>query len=99
MLGLLDDVQDVRFLADIALEGSAVDRRGDGPRGGGIDIGNHHPGRTRFMKGFAQRLADAVAATGHHHDFARYLHDHSPCRMVRNFADRLRWRHTFVRSG
>jgi hypothetical protein len=36
------------------------------------------------MKGFAQRLADAVAATGHNHDFARYPHDRSPCSMIRN---------------
>ena len=78
MLGLLDDVKDVLLLSDIAFEGRPADRRGDGSRAIGIDIGDHDLGGAGAMKGLAQRLADAVAATGDNHDFARYLHGRSP---------------------
>ena len=53
--------------------------RGDGSRAGGIDIGDHDLGGAGAMKGLAQRLADAVAATGDDHDFAGHLHGRSPC--------------------
>ena len=74
MLGLLDDVKDILLLSDIAFEGRPTDRRGDGSRAIGIDIGDDDLGGACAMKGLAHRLADAVAATGDNHDFARYLH-------------------------
>ena len=77
-LGLLDDVKDVLFLADIAFEGGPADRGGDGARAVGIDIGDDDLGGAGAMKGLAHRLADAVAATGDNHDFAGHLHGRSP---------------------
>src|SRR6185295_2477358 len=74
LLGLLDNVKDILFLADIAFEGRPADRGGDSPRAVGIDIGDDDPGGAGAMEGLAHRLADAVAATGDNHDFAGYLH-------------------------
>ena len=74
MLGLLDDVKDILLLSDIAFEGRPTDRRGDGARAIGIDIGDNDLGCACAMKGLAHRLADAVAATGDNHDFAGHLH-------------------------
>ena len=87
LLGLLDDVADVFFLPDIAFERRAVDRGGDGPRSGRIDIGDDDLGRAGAMKGFAQRPADAVGAAGDNHDFARHLH-----RSLRYFCSNLQVR-------
>jgi hypothetical protein len=75
--GLLDDVKDVFLLSDIAFEGRPADRRGDGARATGIDIGDHHLGGAGAMKGLAHRLPDAVGATGDNHDFAGHLHGRS----------------------
>jgi len=78
MLGLLDDVKDILLLSDIAFEGGPADRRGDGSRAIGIDIGDDDRGRACAMERLAHRLADAVAATGDNHDFAGHLHGRSP---------------------
>ena len=72
--GLLDQVDDILFLADVAFERRAVDRGGDGFRVRQIEIGDHDLGGAGAMKGFAQRLADAVGAAGDNHDLARHLH-------------------------
>ena len=52
-LGFVDDVENILFLADIALEGRAVDRGSDHAGIVGIDIGDHHPACARPVQGFA----------------------------------------------
>ena len=47
-------------------------------RAGEIEIGDDDLGGAGAMKGFAQRPADAVGASGDNHDFARHLHRHPP---------------------
>jgi hypothetical protein len=81
MLGLLDDVKDVLFLSDIALECRPTDRRGDDSRGCGIDIGDNDPGGTCAMKCFAHCTADTIATAGNDDDFARHLHGRTPLFM------------------
>ena len=78
LLGRLDDVKDILLLSDIAFEGGPADRRGDGSRAVGIDIGDDNLGSAGAMEGLAHRLPDAVAATGDNHDFAGHLHGRSP---------------------
>ena len=67
-------MNDVFLLRDIAFERHAIDRGGNGFGSGQIEIGHHHLGRTRAMKGFAERAPDAVGAAGDNHDFAGHLH-------------------------
>src|SRR4029077_2503627 len=73
-----DDVKDVLFLSDIALEGRPTDRRGDDSRGRGIDIGDNDPGGTCAMKRLAHCAADTIATAGNDNDFARHLHGRAP---------------------
>src|SRR5690349_7042443 len=91
MLGLLDDVKDVLFFADVAFEGRPADRRGDGAGPTGIDIGDNNLGRAGAMERLAHRLPDTVAATGDNHDFAGHLHGRPPFdyRYVRTIISRI----------
>jgi hypothetical protein len=73
-LGLLDHVQHVLFLRDVAFEGRAIDGAGHVARGVHVKIGDDDLGSTGAMKSLAQRLADPVAATGDNHHFAGHLH-------------------------
>jgi hypothetical protein len=72
--GLLDDMNDVFLLPDIAFERSTFDRRGNRFRARQVEIGDHHLGRSGTMKGFTKCPSDAVGATGDDHDLAGYLH-------------------------
>src|SRR5262249_15028951 len=78
MLGLLDDVADVLFLADIAFEGGAVDGARHGARRVGIDVGDHHLGGAGAMEGLAHGAPDAVTAARDDHDLAGDLHGTLP---------------------
>ncbi len=51
-----------------------MNRGGDGLRSRQIEIGDDHFGRAGPMKGFAERPADAVGASGDNHDFAGDMH-------------------------
>ena len=73
-LGLLDDVADILLFPDVAFERRAIGRSRDRSGSRRIDIGDHHPGRTGAMKGFAERAPNAFGAAGDNHDFAHHLH-------------------------
>ena len=74
-----NSVKDVLSLSDIAFEGRPTDRGGNSPRGVRIDIDDDDLGGASAMKGFAQRLADAIAAAGDDDDLIRHLHSDPPC--------------------
>jgi hypothetical protein len=67
-------MQDIFLLPDVAFEGGAADRGRDRFGAGVVKIDNHYLGGAGVMKGLAERLADAIAASGHDHDFAGDVH-------------------------
>ncbi|MGY4422323.1 hypothetical protein ACVWY2_004772 [Bradyrhizobium sp. JR6.1] len=77
-LGLVDHVQDVLLLPDIALERGAADRGRDLLGRRMVEVDYHDLGRTRGVERLAQRLADAIATAGDHHDFTCHLHGYPP---------------------
>ena len=86
LLGLLDDVGDVLFLADVAFEGRAVDGAGHRARRIGIDVGDHDPGGAGAVERLAHGAADAVAAARDDHDLAGHLHGTLPALFLSLFC-------------
>ncbi len=71
-------MQDVLLLTDVAFEGGAADRGGDLLGGRMIEIDHHDLGGTGGVERLAQRLTDAIATAGDHHDLTCHLHGHPP---------------------